>query len=450
MAHDVFVSYSSKDKPVADAICAHLEATGIRCWIAPRDIAAGEDWPTAIAKAISESQALVLVFSAHSNSSEEVGRELFLAANHKLVIIPFKIEDVEPEPGKQYYLARTHWLDALNPPTREQIQSLVDCVKTLVPIKGLAIPTNQAQSGNHPVTVALTEGKNQASKKRRGPAWLLPVLIWIILMGTIAMLGLLGWVAYNMVWKRPAAASLFTQTASMTTTLLPTLTPSFTPSNTPTLSPTELPGATITASAGSKTVNFTKVYISEPFNDNSLEWGVGDVIGPWWLGTRTIENGTLNWEGTSEQSMSSHQSPGAADKQDYLSDVQVSARVNLVNQSMYGGYGLFIRGTSDLSSFYDFVISGDQFYMEERLPDGSWETLIDWQTSPYITSSGWNTMMIQAVGSHFCLFFNDHLLAEVDDDSLPSGQSGVAIGAFDANQKIQIQFDDFEVLLPYP
>jgi hypothetical protein len=26
MAHDVFISYSSKDKPVADAVCAGLEA----------------------------------------------------------------------------------------------------------------------------------------------------------------------------------------------------------------------------------------------------------------------------------------------------------------------------------------------------------------------------------------------------------------------------------------
>ena len=30
MAHDVFVSYSVKDKTTADAICASLEANGIR------------------------------------------------------------------------------------------------------------------------------------------------------------------------------------------------------------------------------------------------------------------------------------------------------------------------------------------------------------------------------------------------------------------------------------
>ena len=48
MAHDVFISYSTKDKPTADAACAALEAKGIRCWIAPRDILPGSDWGEAI------------------------------------------------------------------------------------------------------------------------------------------------------------------------------------------------------------------------------------------------------------------------------------------------------------------------------------------------------------------------------------------------------------------
>ena len=133
MPHDIFISYSSKDKPIADGICANLEAAGLRCWIAPRDITPGDDWPTAITAAISASKVMVLVFSANSNASADVGREIILAANYKLIIIPFKIEDVEPEPGKQYYLAQTHWLDAMNPPTRDQIRVLVETTRAFVP-----------------------------------------------------------------------------------------------------------------------------------------------------------------------------------------------------------------------------------------------------------------------------------------------------------------------------
>ena len=42
MKYDVFISYSHKDKAAADAVCASLEADGVRCWYAPRDIAPGQ------------------------------------------------------------------------------------------------------------------------------------------------------------------------------------------------------------------------------------------------------------------------------------------------------------------------------------------------------------------------------------------------------------------------
>jgi hypothetical protein len=189
MAHDVFISYSSKDKPIADAICNNLEGAGIRCWIAPRDIAPGEDWPTAITRAISQSCVMVLVFSAHSNSSEHVSRELFLAADHKLVIIPFKIDNVQPEPGLQYYLARTHWLDALNPPTQEQINLLVNRVNSIVPATQKEekkepvkiFPEAQPQPVTPPVpeTPPAQETHPKRSRSRWRWLWILGILLII-------------------------------------------------------------------------------------------------------------------------------------------------------------------------------------------------------------------------------------------------------------------------------
>ena len=52
MAHDVFISYSSKDKAIADAICATMEQAGVRCWIAPRDILPGMNWGASIVQAL--------------------------------------------------------------------------------------------------------------------------------------------------------------------------------------------------------------------------------------------------------------------------------------------------------------------------------------------------------------------------------------------------------------
>ena len=58
MAHEVFVSYSTKDKPVADAVVTGLESNGIRCWFAPRDVTPGTSWGHAIADAIEANKQL--------------------------------------------------------------------------------------------------------------------------------------------------------------------------------------------------------------------------------------------------------------------------------------------------------------------------------------------------------------------------------------------------------
>ena len=188
MAHEVFISHSINDKPVADAICANLEASGVRCWIAPRDIAPGEDWPTSITLAIAQSRVMVLVFSASSNSSDDVGRELFLASNNKLIIIPFKIENIEPEPGKQYYLARTHWLDAINPPTQEQIMLLVRRVKSILSAINPDMP-NQVEPVRSPQSLPTVRPAPEIKRRNGTPFWIAGVLVLLGLFATVFYAG---------------------------------------------------------------------------------------------------------------------------------------------------------------------------------------------------------------------------------------------------------------------
>lgn len=132
MAHDVFVSYSSVDKPVADALCASLEREGIRVWIAPRDILPGKIWGEAIIDAISSSKLMVVVFSSNSNNSNQVLREVERAVSKGVAIIPFRIENVAPSKSMEYFLSSPHWLDALTPPLEQHIQKLTSIVKLLM------------------------------------------------------------------------------------------------------------------------------------------------------------------------------------------------------------------------------------------------------------------------------------------------------------------------------
>ena len=132
MHHDVFISYSSRDKATADAVCHAIEAAGIRCWIAPRDIQVGLSWKQSVVEAIREARMMVLIFSGEANNSPQVQREVDIAFESGNPILPFRIEDVEMNEDLYYCVAARHWLDALTDPKDEHIQELVVSVRALV------------------------------------------------------------------------------------------------------------------------------------------------------------------------------------------------------------------------------------------------------------------------------------------------------------------------------
>ena len=115
MRHDVFISYSNRDRAIADAVCARLERAGYGCWIAPRDIAGGE-WGKAIVDGIRGARLFVIIFSAHANLSPQVNREVERAVSHGLPILPFRIEPVTPCDALEYFISNQQWLDAMTLP----------------------------------------------------------------------------------------------------------------------------------------------------------------------------------------------------------------------------------------------------------------------------------------------------------------------------------------------
>jgi hypothetical protein len=132
MAHDVFICHSSKDKKIADAICAKLEQNRIRCWIAPRDVVPGSDFAEAIVQAIHATKVTVFVFSEHSNVSPHVKHELERTVSLGLPVLPFRVDDVVPSPALEYFISSAHWLDALTPPLEQHIDRLVTTVAALL------------------------------------------------------------------------------------------------------------------------------------------------------------------------------------------------------------------------------------------------------------------------------------------------------------------------------
>lgn len=142
---DVFVSYSSRDADVTEAVVASLEAQGLRCWVAPRDILPGKEWTEAIMEGIGQARLMVLVFSEHSNDSPQVRREAERAVHKDIPIVPFRIANVQPSGGMEYLISSNHWLDAFAGALDVHLETLGATTRAL--LEGGAAPRRPAPRG---------------------------------------------------------------------------------------------------------------------------------------------------------------------------------------------------------------------------------------------------------------------------------------------------------------
>jgi hypothetical protein len=142
---DVFISYSSADKQVADAVCAAMESKNLRCWIAPRNIPAGATWGSAIIEGIEDSRIMLLVLSQRANDSDQVLREVERAVAKHKPIIPFRIESLQMRKDLEYFLASCQFLDATSGALEEHLAGLTRTVKHLLLDRAIGDPEpNQA------------------------------------------------------------------------------------------------------------------------------------------------------------------------------------------------------------------------------------------------------------------------------------------------------------------
>ena len=159
MNHNVFVCYSAKDKAVAEKVVSELEARGIKCWIALRDIKPGTPWGRAILEAIESSQIVVLILSENSNSSSQVAREIERAISIGLDVIPFRIEDMNPSGALSYFLSTAHWIDGFPSQLERYFDELIETINIFL--------GNETEVGaqDHNNTKKVEQSKKQEKKR---------------------------------------------------------------------------------------------------------------------------------------------------------------------------------------------------------------------------------------------------------------------------------------------
>lgn len=224
MEYDVFISYSHKDVAIADAVCHRIEAEGIRCWYAPRNIKPGQEWAGAIVEAIEHASVMILIFTDYSNTSAQVHREVDSAVSSGVRIIPFKCTTTIPSAGMKYYLSALHWLDAMDKPLADAIEVLTAHVKGLLTSSGESV-SPAVSAGSSPIPTDSNATVLTAQKKKRRKTMLIGAASVLLVFAAILTVLLVNGAKKESVDSAQVSASTSTADATaVQTTENPTVT----------------------------------------------------------------------------------------------------------------------------------------------------------------------------------------------------------------------------------
>lgn len=126
----IFISYSSKERNIADKVKQALESHGVSCWMDLKSIAPGNDYTKDIPPAIRSADAVVLILSKAAQESEWVPGEMEIAIKRKVMIIPLQIDDEPLTDQFDFLIGRKQRIDAYHR-LSDALEELVGRVTTL-------------------------------------------------------------------------------------------------------------------------------------------------------------------------------------------------------------------------------------------------------------------------------------------------------------------------------
>lgn len=279
--HDVFISHASVDADSARRLVASLEQRGVRCWVAPRDVAPGSDYAEAIVDAIRGSRMTIVLISDAAIRSAHVRREVERAAHVGIPTLPVRVEDVSPSGSLEYFLSGAHYIDWLS--------GSADAPAT-------SIHRTLERASDEPEATSAGPTVGTPSPARN----------WNWIAGGAALIGLLGLVlALNgddttaadttlvaaptstaplPVESTPATVAAPVTSASPTTPPAATTGPTTTAA--PTTTVTSSPPAAVPADLLAEAATWP-IRLAEPFDDNSRDW---------FEGTQSDDNGEQTFQ----------------------------------------------------------------------------------------------------------------------------------------------------------
>jgi hypothetical protein len=108
----IFISHSSRDADLAVHLVDALEASGLDCWLALRNIPLAEDYTDALVSAVESAPALVLLHTADALASRPCKDEVRLAQDADIPVVTVHVDESKATDGWRFLLGRSQALDA--------------------------------------------------------------------------------------------------------------------------------------------------------------------------------------------------------------------------------------------------------------------------------------------------------------------------------------------------
>ena len=268
MAGPVFISHSSRDVKIARDICDAIERRGMTCWISGRDVGPGDNFGDAIVEAIERAKVMVLVFSTNANNSEEIKKEIALASQHRVTVIPVRVEDITPSAAFRYELATRQWIDMFV----DWDQALKRLIDRIASIQALAAPEAIAPPPP-PIPLPRTAPTPVTEPAPARNSWLL------IAVGVAALVILAGGVFF---WMRPVPDGGFAADQSKPAVHAASDAPAVKPASAPSPAATIVPAAPapVVQSSAPAPIVATPAAAAPPVQQASLAVGVAPAARP--------------------------------------------------------------------------------------------------------------------------------------------------------------------------
>jgi hypothetical protein len=105
----IFLSHATEDGWLTQQILLEFEDDGLLCWEAARDIPEGRAWPAEIDRAIETCSLLFVLITPAANQSEDVSKEVLLARDANVPVVPIIVNDTELRGSLRYAVKLAQW-----------------------------------------------------------------------------------------------------------------------------------------------------------------------------------------------------------------------------------------------------------------------------------------------------------------------------------------------------